>query len=124
VKKICLWALGAIGALLLVEAPSWGKLDVASCSRNSRHAATRCHVAQHNNPYGMTVGGNIYERINSTIYPPVSVIRAFTMALIQTLELSSSCTGTQAGREPRERAERFTSENTSGRPDSKRGPDQ
>jgi hypothetical protein len=70
VKKICLWALGAIGALLLVEAPSWGKLDVASCSRNSRHAATRCHVAHHNNPYGMTVGGNIYERINSTIYPP------------------------------------------------------
>jgi hypothetical protein len=69
-KKICVLALAAIGALLLVEAPSWGKLDVASCARNSRQPATRCHIVRHNNPYGMTVGGNIYERVNSAIYSP------------------------------------------------------
>src|SRR5215471_3627599 len=68
-KKICILALAAIGALLLVEAPSWGKLDVASCRGNSRHATTRCHVAHHNNPYGMTVRGNIYGRFDSTILP-------------------------------------------------------
>ena len=67
-KKICVLALAAIGGLLLIEAPSWGKLDVASCSRNSRHPATRCHVVHHNNPYSMTVGGSIYERVKSTIY--------------------------------------------------------
>jgi hypothetical protein len=71
-KKICVLALAAIGALLLIEAPSWGKLDVASCARNSRHTATRCHVAHHNNPYGMTARGNIYGRADSTIYSPGS----------------------------------------------------
>jgi hypothetical protein len=69
-NRICVLALAAIGALLLVEAPSWGKLDVASCGRNSGHQATRCHVVHHNNAYGMTVRGNIYERANSTIYSP------------------------------------------------------
>jgi hypothetical protein len=69
-KKICILALAAIGALLLVEAPSWGKLDVASCGRNSRHATTRCHAAHHNNPYGMTVRGNSYGQADSTIYSP------------------------------------------------------
>jgi hypothetical protein len=69
-KKICILALAAIGALVLVEAPSWGKLDLASCGRNSRHAATRCHVAHHNNPYGMTARGNIYGQAGSTFYSP------------------------------------------------------
>lgn len=69
-KKICILALAAIGGLLIIEAPSWGKLDVASCGRNSRHQATRCHVVRPNNPYGMTVGGNIYERAKSSIYSP------------------------------------------------------
>jgi hypothetical protein len=68
-KKVCMLALAAIGALLLVEAPSWGKLDVANCGRTSR-PTTRCHVAHHNNPYGMTIRGNIYERLESTIYSP------------------------------------------------------
>jgi hypothetical protein len=69
-KKICVLTLAAIGGLLLIEAPSWGKLDVASCARNSRHAGTRCHVAHHNNPYGMTVRGNIYGQVGGTIYSP------------------------------------------------------
>ena len=69
-KKICVLALAAIGALLLVEAPSWGKLDIAGCSRNSRYPATRCHVVHHNNAYGMTVRGNIYGQADSNIYPP------------------------------------------------------
>jgi hypothetical protein len=69
-KKICVWALAAIGALLLVEAPSWGKLNLATCGSNSRHAATRCHIAHHNNPYGMTARGNIFGRTDSTIYSP------------------------------------------------------
>jgi hypothetical protein len=43
-KKICILALTAIGALLLIEAPSWGK-EVSSCGSNSRHPVTRCHVA-------------------------------------------------------------------------------
>jgi hypothetical protein len=67
-KNICILALAAIGALLLVEAPSWGKLDVANCG--TRHTATRCHVAHHNNAYGMTARGNVYGRADSTIYSP------------------------------------------------------
>jgi hypothetical protein len=67
-KKICILALAAIGALLLIEAPSWGKLDVANCGR--RHAATRCHIAHHDNPYGMTARGNIYGRVDSSSYVP------------------------------------------------------
>jgi hypothetical protein len=46
-KRICVLALVVIGALLLVEAPSWGK-DIASCGSNSRHPVTRCHVAHRN----------------------------------------------------------------------------
>lgn len=69
-KKICYLALAAVGALLIIEAPSWGKLVVATCGGNSRHPATRCHVVHHNNPYGMAVGGNSYERSNSSIYSP------------------------------------------------------
>jgi hypothetical protein len=67
-KKICILALAAIGGLFLIEAPSWGKLDVANCG--TRHAATRCHVTHHNSAYGMTVRGNIYGPIGSTIYSP------------------------------------------------------
>ena len=46
-KRICVLALAVIGALLLVEAPSWGK-DIASCVSNPRHPVTRCHVAHRN----------------------------------------------------------------------------
>ena len=46
-KKICILALTAIGALLLIEAPSWGK-DVSSCASNSRRPVTRCHAAHGN----------------------------------------------------------------------------
>jgi hypothetical protein len=67
-KRIWILALAAIGALLLIEAPSWGKLDVANCG--TRHAATRCHVAHHNNPYGMATRGNIYGRTDTTVYSP------------------------------------------------------
>jgi hypothetical protein len=67
-KRIWILALAAIGALLLIEAPSWGKLDVANCG--TRHAATRCHVAHHNNPYGMAGRGNIYGRTDTTVYSP------------------------------------------------------
>ena len=82
-KNICILALAAISALLLVEAPSWGKLDVASCGRNSRHPATRCHVVHHNNPYGLAVGGAIYERVKSAIYSPGYGNSRFYCALIQ-----------------------------------------
>ena len=57
-KKIYVLALAAVGALLLIEGSSWGKLDVAACGRHSR--ATRCHVTHHHNPYGMALRGNIY----------------------------------------------------------------
>jgi hypothetical protein len=46
-KRICVLALAVIGALLLVEPPSWGK-DIASCGSNTRHPVTRCHVAHRN----------------------------------------------------------------------------
>ena len=46
-KKICILALTAIGALLLIEVPSWGK-DVSSCASNSRRPVTRCHAAHGN----------------------------------------------------------------------------
>jgi len=72
-KKIYVLALAAIGALLLIEGSSWGKLDVAACGRHSRHSATRCHVAHHNNPYGMALRGNIYGQADSAIYSPGSV---------------------------------------------------
>jgi hypothetical protein len=67
-KKIYVLALAAVGALLLIEGSSWGKLDVAACGRNSRHSATRCHVAHHHNPYGMALRGNIYGQADGAIY--------------------------------------------------------
>jgi len=70
-KKIYVLALAAVGALLLIEGSSWGKLDVAACGRNSR--ATRCHVAHHHNPYGMALRGNIYGQAYGAIYSPGSV---------------------------------------------------
>jgi len=71
-KKIYVLALAAIGALLLIEGSSWGKLDVAACGRNSRHSATRCRVAHHHNPYGMALLGNIYGQADGAIYSPGS----------------------------------------------------
>ena len=72
-KKIYLLLLAAIGSLLLIEGPSLGKLKVAHCGR---HSATRCHIAHHNNHYGMALRGNIYGQAGnegvggaSSIYP-------------------------------------------------------
>jgi hypothetical protein len=58
--KIYFLVLAAIASLLLIEGSSWGKLQVASCGRHSGHSVTRCHVAHHNNHYGMALRGNIY----------------------------------------------------------------
>jgi len=56
-NKIYVLVLAAIGSLLLIEGPSWGRLQVANCGR---HSATRCHVVHHNNHYAKVLRGNIY----------------------------------------------------------------
>jgi hypothetical protein len=74
-KKIYFLAFAAIGLLLLIEGPSLGKLQVASCGRHSAaHSASRCHIVHHNNQYGMALRGNIYAQADSE--------RAFSSGLI------------------------------------------
>jgi hypothetical protein len=69
-KRICVLALAVIGALLLVEAPSWGK-DVASCFSNPRHPVTRCHVAHRNLGVKVAEGKRLRKRRPSLSSIPV-----------------------------------------------------
>jgi hypothetical protein len=65
-KGIFILALGAIGLFFLIEGPSLGKLQVASCGRHSAaHSAARCHIVHHNNHYGIALRGNIYGQAGS-----------------------------------------------------------
>jgi len=57
INKIYILVAAAIGALLLIEGSSWGKLHVANCGV---HKTTRCHVIHHNNHYAKVLRGNIY----------------------------------------------------------------
>jgi hypothetical protein len=69
-KKIFILALTAIGALLLIEAPSWGK-GVSSCRSNSRHPVTRCHVVHRNLGVGTTDGSRQTKRHPNLLSVPV-----------------------------------------------------
>jgi hypothetical protein len=69
-KRICVLALAVVCALLLVEAPSWGK-DVARCGSNPRHPLTRCHVAHRNLGVNTTDGSRQRKRHPSLSSIPV-----------------------------------------------------
>jgi hypothetical protein len=69
-KRICVLAFAVIGALLSVEAPSWGK-DVASCGSNPRHPVTRCHVAHRNLGVKIAEGNRLKKRRPSLSSIPV-----------------------------------------------------